>query len=337
MDTKDFDYLLPEAAIAQSAIEPRDSSRLLLADGLQDRTFSDLPTILAPGDLVVVNRTKVRAARLVGERLPGRGATEVLLTQRVDPARWRALLRPAAKLKAGSIIECDDLTATLLTDPDEGVATVDLSCTGDVEAAIERSGQVPLPPYFKGSIDDPDRYQTIFADRLGSSAAPTAALHFTENVLDGLARRDVRVAAVDLEVGLDTFRPMQDGSVEAHRIHTERIRVPESTVSAVDETRSTSGRVIAIGTTVVRTLESAATHDGRIGPFDGPTSLFIMPGYEPRVIDGLVTNFHAPRTTLLVLLAALMGDPWKETYAYALANGYRFLSFGDAMYIEIDR
>ncbi len=333
----DFDYLLPEEAIAQTAIEPRDSSRLLVADGFVDRTFNDLPSILAPGDLVVVNRTKVRAARLVGERLPGRGVTEVLLTQRVDPERWRALVRPAAKLTAGSVVECGDLTVTLLTDPDEGVATVNLACSGDVEAAIERSGRVPLPPYFKGSIADPDRYQTIFADRLGSSAAPTAALHFTDNVLDGLAQRGIPVAAVDLEVGLDTFRPMHDGNVEDHRIHTERIHVPESTVSAVDDVRSNGGRVIAIGTTVVRTLESAATRDGRVRPFDGPTSLFIMPGYEPRVVDGLVTNFHAPRTTLLVLLAALMGDRWKEAYAHALANGYRFLSFGDAMYIEIDR
>jgi len=337
MHTRDFGYDLPVGSIAQEAIEPRDASRLLLASPTEDRLFIDLPEILASGDLLVVNRTKVRAARLIGERLPGRGRTEVLLTQRVDPQRWRALLRPAAKLRAGSIVECGSITVTLLTDPDEGVATVSIEADGDVEAAIATAGQVPLPPYFHGTISDPSRYQTIFATRVGSAAAPTAALHFTERVMAGLAAGGVEVAEVELEVGLDTFRPMHDGNVEDHRIHTERIVVPQAAVEAVAATRDRGGRVVAVGTTVVRTLESAAVGDGQIQAFDGPTSLFIMPGYEPQVVDAMITNFHAPRTTLLVLLAALMGDTWRDAYQHAIDSGYRFLSFGDAMFVEIDR
>jgi S-adenosylmethionine:tRNA ribosyltransferase-isomerase len=337
MHTRDFDYDLPEASIAQTAIEPRDDSRLLVADTMDDMHFRDLPAVLSPGDLVVVNQTKVRSARLIGKRLPGMGRTEVLLTQRVDPERWRALLRPAAKLHAGSKIECDGLEVTLLADPAAGVATVTIATDGDVEQAIEAAGEVPLPPYFKGTIDDPGRYQTIFAERLGSSAAPTAALHFTHTVLDELAARAIPVAVVELEVGLDTFRPMLDGRIEDHLIHTERIVVPPEAVAAVDATRIRGGKVVAVGTTVVRTLETAALRNGRIMEFDGPTSLFITPGYRPRVVDALVTNFHAPRTTLLVLLAALMGVKWKPAYRHALDNGYRFLSFGDAMYFEVDR
>lgn len=337
MHTKDFDYDLPEAAIAQEAIEPRDSSRLLVAGEMEDRYFRDLPMLLAPDDLVVVNTTRVRAARLIGRRLPGMGRTEVLLTQRVDPERWRALVRPAARLRAGSQIECGGLDVALLTDPVEGVATVTITADGDVEEAIASTGEVPLPPYFKGTIDDPERYQTLFADRVGSSAAPTAALHFTPGVVDALSKRRVSIATVELEVGLDTFRPMLDGRVEDHRIHTERIVVPVETVTAVDAARDSGARVVAVGTTVVRALESAAIGDGRIAEFDGPTSLFITPGYQPRVIDAVVTNFHAPRTTLLVLLAALMGDRWKDVYSHALDNGYRFLSFGDAMYFEVAR
>ncbi|GMR03006.1 MAG: tRNA preQ1(34) S-adenosylmethionine ribosyltransferase-isomerase QueA [Acidimicrobiia bacterium] len=337
MYTAEFDYDLPAAAIAQSAIEPRDASRLLVVNGLEDRVFTDLPNMLQPGDLVVVNRTRVRSARLMGRRLPGGGKTEVLLTQRVDPQRWRALVRPAHRLKEGSEVECGDILVTLLTEPDQGVSTVTISAPGDVESAIEEAGDIPLPPYFKGTLGDSNRYQTIFAQTLGSSAAPTAGLHFTDEVVDALRERNVEMAEVELEVGLDTFRPMAEGKVKDHRIHTERIHVPPSAVEAVASARDRGGNVIAVGTTVVRSLETAAAGDGLISTFDGPTDLFILPGYRPRVIDGLITNFHAPRTTLLVLVAAFMGERWKAIYAYALEHDYRFLSFGDAMYIEITR
>jgi len=337
MYTDEFDYNLPAAAIAQSAIEPRDASRLLVVNRLEDRVFTDLPNMLHPGDLVVVNRTRVRSARLMGHRLPGGGKTEILLTQRVDPERWRALVRPASKLRAGSEVACGDLSVTLITEPDQGISTVTISAPGDVESAIEEAGDIPLPPYFKGTLDDPNRYQTIFAHTLGSSAAPTAGLHFTDGVVEALRERNVEMTEVELEVGLDTFRPMTEGKVKDHRIHTERIHVPPSAVEAVASTRDRGGNVIAVGTTVVRSLETAAASDGLISTFDGPTDLFILPGYRPQVVDGLITNFHAPRTTLLVLVAAFIGERWRATYTYALEHDYRFLSFGDAMYIEITR
>ncbi len=337
MYTDEFHYDLPAAAIAQAAIEPRDASRLLVVDGLEDRVFTDLPNILHPGDLVVVNRTRVRSARLIGHRLPGGGKTEILLTQRVDLERWRALVRPASKLKAGSQVQCGDIFVRLLTEPDQGISTVTISARGDVESAIEEAGDIPLPPYFKGTLDDPSRYQTIFARTLGSSAAPTAGLHFTDEVVDALRERKVEMTEVELEVGLDTFRPMAEGKVMDHRIHTERIHVPPSAVEAVASARDRGGNVIAVGTTVVRSLETAAAGDGLISTFDGPTDLFIVPGYRPKVVDALITNFHAPRTTLLVLVAAFMGERWRATYTYALEHHYRFLSFGDAMYIEIAR
>ncbi len=337
MRTDEFDYTLPEEAIAQFAIEPRDDARLLVLEGLQDHRFNELPEVLRSGDLLVVNRTKVRAARLLGRRRPGGGKSEILLTQRVDPNRWRALLRPAAKLHAGTVVDCGTLTVTILTDPIGGVATVTVEAPGDVEEAIEQSGIIPLPPYFKGTLEDPERYQTIFARAVGSAAAPTAALHFTRELLDGLTLAGIGIAEVELEVGLDTFRPMSTETIEEHRMHTERIHVGPDVVEACEATRSGGGRIVAVGTTVVRSLESASPAAGVLEEFAGPTSLFIQPGYEPRIVDALVTNFHAPRTTLLVMLAALVGDRWRTAYEHALANGYRFLSFGDAMYLEVDR
>ncbi len=337
MHTDEFHYDLPASSIAQSAIEPRHDARLLEVKGLVDRTFTDFPNMLRAGDLVMVNRTKVRSARLVGRRKPSGGKTEILLTQRVDGERWRALVRPANKLRSGAQVECGGVLVTLLTNPDLGVATVALSAPQDLEDAIEEAGDVPLPPYFKGTLKDAGRYQTIFAQTLGSSAAPTAGLHFTDVVVDALCERDIEIASIELEVGLDTFRPMADGRVVDHRIHSERIVVPRAAVEAVASTRRRDGRVIAVGTTVVRALESAAVGNGLITTYDGPTDLFIVPGYAPKVIDGLLTNFHAPRTTLLVLIAALIGDTWKQAYTCAVDRNYRFLSFGDAMYIEVNR
>lgn len=333
----DFDYELPAAAIAQSAIEPRHDSRLLLASDLTEIPFHQMTSLFRVGDLLVVNRTKVRAARLIGSRVPTGGRSELLLTKRIDPHRWEALVRPAKRMTKGTIIDCEDITVELLSDPVEGVATLGLTSTRDIEDAIARAGEIPLPPYFHGLLDSPDRYQTLFATRIGSSAAPTAALHFTDDVVSGLADKGVRIAEVELEVGLDTFRPMGDGLVEDHVIHSERVVVDASAVAAVDRVRATGGRVIAVGTTVVRTLETAATHDGRIRPCEGETDLFITPGYRFSVVDGVLTNFHAPRTTLIVMIAAMLGDRWREVYDHALEESFRFLSFGDAMYIEIKK
>jgi S-adenosylmethionine:tRNA ribosyltransferase-isomerase len=303
---------------------------------MENRTFVELPSMLNREDLVVVNRTKVRAARLTGTRHTG-GRTEVLLTRRIDDERWQALINPSRKVRTGAQIVAGPITVTLLSDPLDGVATVEMHAEGDIERAIASFGTIPLPPYFHGSLDDPDRYQTMFAQSVGSSAAPTAALHFTPSVVADLKGRGVKIAEVDLNVGLDTFRPMVGGRVEDHTIHSERISVTPETVDSVHAAHQRGGRVVAIGTTVVRTLESVAREDGTIAPYEGDTDLFITPGFKPKVVDAVVTNFHAPRTTLLVLISALLGEQWRAVYNHALASGYRFLSFGDAMFFEVER
>jgi S-adenosylmethionine:tRNA ribosyltransferase-isomerase len=337
MRTEDFEYDLPPDSIAQSAIEPRHDSRVLVTSDLTEIRFSDIETLLSPSDLLVVNTTKVRAARLNGARRPTGGASEILLTKRVDSLRWQALLRPAKKLRRGTIVDCDDITVEILTVPVDGVATVALNSETSIEAAIAAAGEVPLPPYFHGRLESSDRYQTVFAKNVGSSAAPTAALHFSEQVVASLDEAGVEIATVELQVGLDTFRPMGEGSVEDHVIHTERLIVDDGAVAAVNRARRDGGRVIAVGTTVARALESAASGEGRIGLFEGDTDLFIRPGYQFQVVDGMLTNFHAPRTTLIVMIAAMLGIRWRDVYTYAVENGFRFLSFGDSMYIEVTR
>jgi S-adenosylmethionine:tRNA ribosyltransferase-isomerase len=337
MDTSAFDYELPQDRIAQTAIEPRDGSRLLIASSLEEVPFHRLAEVVDPGDLLVVNRTRVRHARLWGRRADTGGRVEVLLTARIDSGRWEALLRPARRLRSGVELVVSDRRVILLSDPIDGIATVSIRPSADSEAFIEDVGTIPLPPYFTGTLDDGDRYQTMFARDPGSSAAPTAALHFTPDLVDRLVDRGVGIADVELRIGLDTFRPMTVSSVEDHRMHTEEVIVGPEVVDAIARTRRRGGRVIAVGTTVVRSLESAAAEGGEVREMTGPTDLFIMPGYRPRVIDGLITNFHAPRTTLLVLVASLMGERWRVVYDHAIANGFRFLSFGDAMFVEVAR
>lgn len=333
MDTSDFEYDLPQTSIAQEAIEPRDSSRLLVVDGMVDRTFCDLPDILKAGDLLVVNRTRVRHARLLGKRTETGGAVELLLLRPVAGSRWEGLIRPARRMRPGVEIDFGPISATVLTEPDQGRVKVDLRAEIPIDDAIAAVGTMPLPPYFHGELADPERYQTVFARVTGSAAAPTAALHFTKELVSRLQGGEVQLAEVELEVGLDTFRPMLDGDLDDHIIHSESYTVPIAAAAAVIRTREAGGRIVAVGTTVMRTLESAAGPDGVIaGP--GVSSLFIRPGYQPRVVDALITNFHASRTTLTVLVAALLGSSWRDVYATALERGYRFLSFGDAMLIE---
>ncbi len=336
MQASDFDYELPEESIAQSAIEPRDASRLLVAATLEDRRFSELPHLFDPGDLLVVNETRVRAARLLATKPTG-GAVEVLLTKRRDDANWDALVRPARRIHDGTTMTAGPLVVTVLTEPDRGVVRVSVTGDGDTDDLLPGIGDVPLPPYFHGELADDERYQTMFAKTIGSAAAPTAALHFTPRLVARLEDRGVEVATVDLEVGLDTFRPMEDGPIAAHRMHRERYVVPAFTADAVSRTRARGSRVVAVGTTVVRTLESTIDEHGVVHPGHGETDLFITPGFQFRAIDGVVTNFHAPRTTLLVMVAAMLGEPWRAVYGHALAHGYRFLSFGDAMFIDVSR
>jgi S-adenosylmethionine:tRNA ribosyltransferase-isomerase len=337
MDSHRFDYDLPPDRIAQEAIEPRDASRLLITSDLTDVPFRRLPDLFDPGDLIVVNTTRVRRARLVGARVDTGGTIEILVTRRIDDRRWEGLARPARRLRAGVTIALAGRLCTLLTDPIDGVVTMAFDPSSDVEEAIEAHGSVPLPPYFTGELDDEDRYQTMFASRLGSAAAPTAALHFTEGVVQACEARGVRFANVELEVGLDTFRPMASDDLDRHEIHTESVHVDDEAVAAIAAARDRGSRVIAVGTTVIRALETAGVGNGYIGSFHGPTDLFITPGYRFSVIDGAITNFHAPRTTLIVLVAAMMGDRWREVYEHAISAGFRFLSFGDAMYIEVNR
>lgn len=337
MQVSAFDYDLPDRLIAQSAIEPRHDARLLLVDRLEDIPFRELDSVLRADDCLVVNTTRVRHARLMGRRIDTGGRVEVLLTARLDNTRWEAIVRPARRLRAGISIEVGPLVATLDEDPVDGVAVVALTPERDVEGVIAEVGSIPLPPYFHGTLDDDERYQSMFSRTVGSAAAPTASLHFTPVVVEAIAKKGVDMADVELHVGLDTFRPMGDGAVADHVIHTERVVVGPDTVRRVQATRRRGGRVIAVGTTVVRALESAASGPGTLHPYDGQTDLFIMPGYRPRIVDAVITNFHAPRTTLLVLIAALMGDQWRRVYEVAIDRGLRFLSFGDAMFFEVDR
>jgi S-adenosylmethionine:tRNA ribosyltransferase-isomerase len=330
MRVEDFNYLLPDSAIAQEAIDPRDHSRLLDTRDLSDHLFVDLPYLLRPGDLVVVNDTRVRAARLKGHRQGTGGRIELLVLERRGDGAWEALAKPARRLRPGAVIELGDSTATIVERGEGGMVVLTFDCD-DPEALIAEVGVVPLPPYFTGGLTDPGRYQTIFADLPGSAAAPTAGLHFTPETLAALGERGVAMATIDLHVSLDTFRPMTVEMVEDHVMHAEWCSVPESTAQAIGATRSAGGRVVAVGTTVVRALESHADGGGGVTAGYGPTRLFLRPGTGITVPDLLVTNFHLPGSTLLVLLEAFMGTGWRHAYQVALQRGYRFLSFGDAM------
>ncbi|MDH3538934.1 MAG: tRNA preQ1(34) S-adenosylmethionine ribosyltransferase-isomerase QueA [Acidimicrobiia bacterium] len=332
MRIEDFDFDLPADTIAQVPAEPRDASGLLVTgDPVIDTTFGKLPDYLRAGDLLVVNTTRVRAARLTGARPTG-GAVELLLL-RDHGGEWEALARPARKLQVGMILDLGELSAEVVAISREGEVRVRLITTGSeaIEETIARVGTVPYPPYVSTGPADPERYQTVYATATGSAAAPTAGLHFTPELLADLADRGIRRAEVLLDIGLDTFRPITASMIEDHEMHRERYRVPASTVAAVEETRARGGRVVAVGTTTVRALESAAV-TGKLVADEGSTELFITPGYQPRVVDALLTNFHMPRSSLMVMIAALLPG-WRRVYEHALKGGYRFLSFGDAMLI----
>lgn len=333
MRLADFDYTLPDASIAQVPVEPRDSARLLVDRGSQPpshRHVRDLPELLQPGDLLVVNDSKVIPARLRLQRASG-GAVEVLLLEPLDAARrvWEALARPARKLSAGERLR----TAAGVELVEVGARTaagdtvrVTIVGDGDPLAALERHGEMPLPPYITTPLDRPDRYQTVYANEPASAAAPTAGLHFTPELLDVLGSRGVAIETVELVVGLDTFKPISTDDPLRHQIHSERYRVPEGLLDRCHAAR----RVVAVGTTAVRALESAAA----TGRLEGRTTLFIHRGFDWKVADLMMTNFHLPRTTLLLMIDAFVGPRWRDLYAAALADGYRFLSFGDAMLLD---
>ena len=338
----DFDYPLPADRIAQTPLEPRDGSRLLVLDRgaatMAHRHFFDLPDYLSPGDVLVLNDTRVTAQRLFGAR-PGHPdeRIEAFLTHRVADGLWRALVRPGKKMLPDTLVEFGDGLSALVVEKtdDRGGRLLQFHAPPGVfvEDAIAARSSAPLPPYIGIPLPSGrrERYQTVYADAGGSAAAPTAGLHFTPELLARIEARGVTLARVTLHVGLGTFRPIESEDVLAHRMHAERVTVTPEAAEIVNAAR---GRVIAVGTTSARTLESAAVGPRRIAPMDGETSLYVTPGYRFQAVDGLVTNFHMPRSTLLLLVSALAGsDAIRRAYREALDEGYRFLSFGDAMLI----
>jgi S-adenosylmethionine:tRNA ribosyltransferase-isomerase len=335
----DFDYALPEELVAQAPVTPRDASRLLVLPregAALHRRFTDLAALLSPGDLLVFNDTKVIPARLVGRKASG-GKVEILLVEPLEGGlgrRWRALGQASKPIRAGAALSFDGLSARVDAAEGEGFYLVTLDREGaDLEAALSRAGRIPLPPYIRRepTPEDRDRYQTVWARVPGSAAAPTAGLHFTEPLLARLAARGVARTAVTLHVGPGTFLPIRGGSIDSHRMHAEPYEVPAEAARAFAACRARGGRVVAAGTTAVRTLESAFADGGlRAGP--GRTELFVRPGHAFRAVDALLTNFHLPRSTLLVLACAFGGTARVlDAYREAVARRYRFFSYGDAM------
>jgi len=331
-----FDFELPAERIALRPARPRDSARLLVVRGgeIADRAMLDLPDLLRPGDVLVFNDTKVIPAQLEGRR--GEASIGATLHKREGPREWRAFLRNAKRARAGDTIAFGEGVAASVVDKEvDGSALLHFHGEEPVELLLERAGRMPLPPYIaaKRPADDDDRadYQTMFAKREGAVAAPTAALHFTPRLLDALDARGVGRETLTLHVGAGTFLPVKSEKIEDHKMHAEWGRIDAATADRLNAARRSGGRLIAVGTTSLRLLESAADADGTIRPFDGDTAIFITPGYRFKAIDGLVTNFHLPRSTLFMLVSALMGlEVMKAAYAHAVAAGYRFYSYGDS-------
>ena len=340
MKTSDFLYDLPEELIAQTPIEPRDHSRLLVVDradgGIEHRHFYDLPGYLKKGDLLVVNDTRVMPARLIGERAGG-GACEVLLLRQITPVSWETLVKPGKKLKSGAKVSFGGgrLTATIEAPTDAGGRVVRFDVlSGTLEAALDELGEMPLPPYIHEKLADRERYQTVYARAVGSAAAPTAGLHFTPELLEKIRLMGVEIVPVLLHVGLGTFRPVKAENVSEHKMHSEFYEVTPEAAEKINRAKAEGRRVIAVGTTSVRTLESAVT-DGVLASGSGWTDIFITPGYRFRMVDALITNFHLPGSTLIMLVSALMGrETTLSAYEEAVRQRYRFFSFGDAMFIH---
>lgn len=341
MKTSDFYYDLPPELIAQTPLERRDSSRLMTLDKATGEVghahFYDLPRYLRPGDCLVLNDSRVLPARLIGRREPGGGACEVLLLTDKGNKTWECLVRPGRKLRQGArVIFGNGELAGEITDvlPD-GNRLVRFAYEGIFLEVLERLGKMPLPPYIKAELQDRERYQTVYSREIGSAAAPTAGLHFTEELLEQVRSMGVKVCAVTLHVGLGTFRPVAEEELESHEMHAEFCTVPPETADIVNETKAAGGRVICVGTTSCRTVESWAGEDGRLKAGSGWTSIYIYPGYHFKVLDALVTNFHLPESTLIMLVSALAGrENVLAAYKEAVEEKYRFFSFGDAMFIS---
>ena len=341
MKKSDFYYDLPQELIAQTPLDKRDSSRLLCLDRetgeVEHRSFFELPQFLKAGDCLVLNNSRVLPARLLGRRMPGGGACEVLLLTDKGGDVWECLVRPGKKLRPGAKVSFGngELTATIEAEVEGGNRLVHFCYEGIFLEVLERLGEMPLPPYIKEKLTDSERYQTVYSKELGSAAAPTAGLHFTKELLAQIEAMGVKVCYVTLHVGLGTFRPVKEDDILDHEMHSEFCIIPEETAQTINETKRAGGRVVAVGTTSCRTLESFANTDGTLEAKSGWTKIFIYPGYTFKCIDALVTNFHLPESTLIMLVSALAGrEHILNAYKIAVEERYRFFSFGDAMFIH---
>ena len=336
----DFFYELPEELIAQTPVEPRSASRMMCVDrksgGIIHDHFYNLCAHLKEGDLLVMNDSRVIPARLYGEKIGNGTFIEFLLLEQKGDKIWEIICRPGKKAKVGTRFSFGGgrLIAEVIEVRDDGNRIVKFECEGNFFTALEDVGQMPLPPYITEKLADKERYQTVYSRELGSAAAPTAGLHFTPELLDELHARGIKTAFVTLHVGLGTFRPVKEDNVLNHKMHSEHYFLPQETADLINETKKNGGRVIAVGTTACRTLESVATFFGDISAHEGYTDIFIYPGYEFKCIDGLITNFHLPESTLIMLVSAFMGyESTMNAYRIAVNERYRFFSFGDCMLI----
>ena len=339
MKTSDFWYDLPEELIAQTPLQKRDASRLMVLDretgAVTHRHFYDIADYLKPGDCLVMNDSRVLPARLLGHRPTG-GAVEVLLLRDLGNKRWECLCKPGRKMQVGNevIFGNGELTATVAEVQEDGNRVVEFHYEGIFLEVLERLGKMPLPPYIKEELQDQERYQTVYSREVGSAAAPTAGLHFTQELLDKIRAKGVKTAFVTLHVGLGTFRPVKEEEITDHEMHAEFCTISQTTADAINRTKTRGGRVICVGTTSCRTIESWAAEDGTLRASSGWTSIYIYPGYRFKVLDGLITNFHLPESTLIMLVSALAGrEHVLAAYQEAVREGYRFFSFGDAMFI----
>lgn len=342
MKTSDFFYELPENLIAQTPIEPRNASRLMIlhkkTGELEHRIFKDLGEYLRPGDCLVLNDTRVIPARIYGVKEGTGAVVEFLLVSQKENDVWECLCKPGKRAKIGTKFSFGErklIGEIIDINEDDGNRFVKFSCDGSIYAVLDEIGAMPLPPYIKEKLKDKERYQTVYSKELGSAAAPTAGLHFTPEMLDEIRKSGVKTAYVTLHVGLGTFRPVKVDDVTKHKMHTEHYIMPQKTADMINETKKNGGRVICVGTTSCRTVESVATKNGCVCADEDDTSIFIYPGYEFKCMDALITNFHLPESTLIMLVSAFAGfDNIMNAYNTAVAEKYRFFSFGDAMFIE---
>lgn len=341
MKTSDFSYNLPQELIAQTPVEPRDSSRLLLLDKengeINHKHFYDIIDYLNEGDLIVANDSRVLPARIFGIKDQTGARVEFLLLNQVENNRWETLCKPGKKAREGAEFTFGDgiMKAKVIEVKEDGNRVVEFESEENFYSALDKIGQMPLPPYITEELQDRERYQTVYSNEIGSAAAPTAGLHFTNDLMDKIKAKGVNIAYVTLHVGLGTFRPVKVDDVKNHKMHSEHYEISKETCELINKTKANGNRVIAVGTTSCRTLESVASFYGEIKPCEGFTDIFIYPGYEFKVLDGLITNFHLPESTLIMLVSAFAGyDNVMKAYETAVNEKYRFFSFGDAMFIS---